>query len=123
MQIGRFDLGPGPLPRPMVSSDATGLALAKVGGFGADLIRFPAGGEVRPHTHPGDHILVVVSGSGWVDYDGVPHALEAGVLYLVPGSVPHGIRAETELTLLSIANDHRPVDAESRLEMVDAPRV
>lgn len=117
IQIARFDV-PGELPEQMAHSDGRGLRLAKLGRFGADLIRFAPGKGVGTHTHPGDHVLIVTGGTGWVDYDGVPYRLEPGVCYLVPGSVPHAIRAESELSLISIANDHRDVASEARLEVV-----
>lgn len=118
LQIARFDVPSGELPEQMAHSDGRGLRLLKLGPFGADLIRFAAGRGVREHTHPGDHILIVTGGTGWVDYDGVPYRLEPGVCYLVPGSVPHAIRAETELTLISVASDHRDVASEERLTIV-----
>jgi hypothetical protein len=37
----------------MANSTGTG----EHNGFGADVIRFPAGGDVANHTHEGDHIL------------------------------------------------------------------
>ena len=109
------DLPAGPLPTAMSQSDATALRLVKQEAFGADLIRFPPGGRVPDHTHVGDHILYVLSGRGWVDYDGQPWPLEAGTLYLIPSMVRHGIRAETELTLLAVANVHRDAASEDRL--------
>lgn len=112
--IARWDV-PGDLPMQMAASDGRGLALVKRGAFGADLIRFAPGTGVAEHTHPGDHVLIVVSGTGWVDYDGVPHRLEQGAIYLVPGAVRHAIRAESELSLVSVANDHRDVGSPERL--------
>lgn len=118
MLIARFDVTTGVLPVKMHASDATALELVSLAGFGADLIRFPVGGCVPSHTHPGSHILFVISGGGWVDYDGMTCPLQPGVCYLVPGGVVHGIRAETELTLLAVANDHRRAGAEDRLSVI-----
>lgn len=118
LQRARFLVPPGPLGVPMASSDATALRLFKAGPFGADLIRFPAGGSVPDHTHPGSHMLFVLSGSGWVDYEGVPHRLAEGDCYYVPGSTRHGIRAEAELTLLSVADDHRDAGSPERLHVL-----
>ncbi len=95
----------------MHASDGTAWKLVKNGDFGADLIRFPAGGGVGMHTHPGDHILIVSSGTGWVLHGDDKTWLYPGACYLVPGSVPHAIQADTELTMVSVANKH--VDAES----------
>lgn len=103
--------------RKMHNSDACGIPLLLHGKFGMDVLTFPAGGCVKDHTHPGDHILIVMSGTGYVDYDGVAHKLSPNDCYLVPGGVRHGVRACTELRLLAIANDHRPVASAERLEL------
>lgn len=108
----------GELPVKMAMSDATGERLVKDGPFGADLIRFPPGGRVNDHTHPGAHILYVTSGHGYVDYNGVPHELRPGTIYLIPSGERHGIRAVTELTILSVASDHRDVGDTERLTLV-----
>jgi quercetin dioxygenase-like cupin family protein len=101
----------------MTHSDATALRLLKHGPFGADLIRFPPGGRVPDHTHPGAHLLFVLGGLGWVDYEGEAARLEPGVCYLIPAGVRHGIRAESELTLLAVADDHRDAGSEDRLNV------
>jgi len=111
----------GRLPVRMHTSDGTAYRLVKHGSFGSDLIRFPAGGCVPDHTHVGDHILYVLGGSGFVDYDGEPWPLEEGVIYLIPGMIRHAIRATTELTLLAIGNEHRDAAAEDRLNVVAKP--
>lgn len=116
----RFDAPPGPLPVRMHASAATARELVAAGPFGADLIRFPAGGCVPDHTHPGAHILFVLSGTGWVDYEREPVRLEPGVCYLIPPGARHGIRAETELTLLAVANDRRPAGSSERLTLCDS---
>lgn len=117
VQTGCFNAAEGPLTRPMSYSDATGLPLLKSGPFGADLIRFPAGGKVGKHTHPGEHMLFVLSGGGRLEYQDTEVNLIPGLCYHVPSNVPHAIYATTELTLISVANDHRPVDSEERLSV------
>lgn len=114
--IAKWDVT-GELPAKMAASEGRGLALVKRGAFGADLIRFAPGTGVGEHTHPGDHVLIVTAGTGWVDYDGEPYRLEPGTIYLVPGAVRHAIRAETELSIVSVANDHRDVDSPERLSV------
>lgn|SRR5512138_375817 len=118
LQIGEFLVGPGALPLQMANSEGTALPLLKRGPFGADLIRFAPGRGVPLHTHPGNHILIVTSGEGRLIFNGEEFALRAGVLYLVPGSVPHQIDALTELTLVSVADDHRHAGSSDRLELV-----
>lgn len=118
MLTARFDCPDGPLPVLMHASDATAERLLKHGPLGADLIRFPAGGRVPTHTHPGAHMLFVLSGDGWVDCGKESVRLNPGVCYLVPAEAAHGIRAETELTLISVANDHRDAGSQERLNVV-----
>ena len=118
---GNLNVPTGPRPIQMCSSDGTGSPLVKIGTFGADVIRFDAGKGVTNHTHEGAHILFVIKGSGFVEYDGVDHALEPGVCYLVPSMVDHAIKATTELVLIAVGNDHRALDSEDRLELVKTP--
>lgn len=103
----------------MAHSDALGARLLKSGQFGADLIRFPPGGRVGMHTHPGQHILIVTGGTGWVTVYDERHRLEAGICYLIPGNAPHAIDADTELSIISVADDHRDVSSEERLDVVE----
>lgn len=69
----------GATPIEMAHSDATAKHLFRDGAFGADVIRFPAGGCVPDHTHPGAHILYVLSGRGWLDYEGTATMLRPRV--------------------------------------------
>lgn len=114
-QLARWDVEPS---EKMAHSDALGARLVKDGAFGADLIKFPRGGRVGMHTHPGAHILIVMSGFGWVTVSGERHWLRAGVCYLIPSNEPHAIDADTDLSILSIANDHRDVASSERLDVV-----
>ena len=109
----------------MHASDGTGERMFKLGKFGADAIRFPAGGGVKAHTHAGAHLLLVREGRGWVDYQeaGKPwqsHRLDVDGWYVIPGNMPHAIRAETNLVLLSVGDDHQPLDSTARLTPISA---
>jgi quercetin dioxygenase-like cupin family protein len=111
-----------PRPVQMAQSDATAEPLLTNGTFGADILRFPEGGSVVPHSHPGDHLLFVLSGQGRLGHQGNVYELRPGLCYLVPGADVHSIYADTILVLLSIANDHRPAGSESRLDLAqEAP--
>ena len=112
---GHIEIPAGERKYPMFKSDATGEPLVQEGPFGADIIRFPPGGEVATHTHVGAHILFVIKGRGRVIYDGVTHALEPGVCYFVCPMAPHSIKADDELVLIAVGNDHRHVTSEDRL--------
>lgn len=102
----------------MVASRGTGRSLVSLGMFAADLIHFEAGTGVPSHIHEGAHILFCISGKGFVVVDGEAFAVEPGICYAIPESTPHAVYASKEisLTLVSVANNHRPVDSGSRLE-------
>lgn len=112
---GNLSVFGGVLPYKMCNSDGTGLPLLKYKDFGADIIRFAAGEGVMNHTHEGDHILIVIKGVGFVEYNGVDHDLEPGTCYLIPGYVDHAIKATTDLVLIAVGNSHRPLDSEERM--------
>lgn len=112
----------------MHASDGTGEKMFKLGKFGADAIRFPAGKGVAAHTHAGAHLLIVREGRGWVEYQNEAdagtetwdaHRLVPGGWYVIPGNMPHAIKATTDLVLLSIGDDHQPVDSVKRLDPVN----
>lgn len=102
----------------MCNSDGTGEPLLALNGFGADIIRFAGGEGVMNHTHVGDHILFVVKGRGFVEYDGVEYKLYPGICYLVPGNVDHAIRATQNLVLIAVGNMHQPLDSEERMKPI-----
>ncbi len=105
-------------PIQMAHSYGSALPLVLSDKFGADVIRFPAGLGVDMHTHPGAHILMVTKGKGVLVYCGRPYSMFEGMTYLVPPYAPHAIKAETELVLISIGNDHQPAGSEKRLTVV-----
>ncbi len=115
---GLLSVESGVRPIQMKHSDGTGFPLLKDGAFGADIIRFEAGKGVANHTHMGAHILFVIKGTGFVDYEDVPQPLEPGLCYFVPSNVKHAIRATTELVLIAVGNDHQVLDSEKRLDVV-----
>ena len=122
IQVSRFSINAGEiLPEKMVNSDATGLRLLKNGEFAADVIRFPPNGKVEEHVHPGSHMLFCLHGSGKVKYYDKWHELNPGDCYLIESMVPHAVYASEheELALLTVADDHRDVSSEERLEMVE----
>ncbi len=109
----------GVLPIQMKHSDGTGLPLVTYENFGADIVRFPAGKGVGTHTHIGAHILIVLNGEGFVEYEGVDHPLLPGIVYMIPGNIKHAIKATTELILIAVGNDHKPLESEERLQVVE----
>lgn len=111
---------PKDFPIQMCHSDGKGIPLINHDHFGADLIKFEAGKGVRMHVHPGAHILIVYEGYGVLGYYEETHRLEPGLIYLIPGNVPHSIDADTDLVLMAVGNDHRPLDSEERLALTEA---
>lgn len=116
---GTLLLRPGPMPITMQNSQGTGMPLLKEGDFGADLIRFSPGEGVRNHTHEGSHVLFVVKGEGWVDFERREYVLEAGLCYLIPSLCEHAIRAKTELVLIAVGTKHRELQSVERMTPVE----
>ena len=112
-------VGLGPRPAALAHAPATGQALASNGQLGVDLIRLEAGKGFQPHTHPGDHVLIVVGGEGTITYDGVVYPTHSGDLYMIDGHVPHAVGARTDHVILAVGSPHRPVDATDRMEAVE----
>jgi quercetin dioxygenase-like cupin family protein len=105
--------------RAMSGTAATGEPLVSNGHLGVDLIRLPAGGGFPPHTHVGDHLLIVVAGTGTVAYEGRIYRTQPGQVYLVEGAKPHAVGAVTDHVLLAVGTPHRAVDATDRHTVVE----
>lgn len=104
---------------PMAGSPAHGVSLLSNGKLGADLIYLDAGKSFAPHTHPGDHLLIVVGGEGTITYDGRVYPTKAGDIYMVEGSVPHAVGARTDHVILAVGSPHRNVDDPGRMTLTE----
>ncbi len=104
---------------PMYGTSARALPLVTNGRLGLDLVQVPAGGGFEPHTHPGDHLLVVVSGRGTITYDGVIYETVPGQVYLVEGAVPHAVGAITDHAILAVGAPHRRADDADRMALTE----
>lgn len=113
---GQLHVEPGARPIQMSHSDGTGLPLVKLEAFGADVIRFAPGKGIMKHTHMGDSIIFVISGTGHVEYDGVQHDLAPGLSCLIPSMVNHAIQAATELVIIVVGNNHMALDSKDVLQ-------
>lgn len=80
-----------------------------------DLIRVDEGEGFVPHTHPGDHILIPVYGTGTITYDGNVYKTRAGQVYIIEGEVAHGVGAITDHGILSVGAPHAPIDSPDRM--------
>lgn len=103
----------------MADSVATGTSLVSNGRVGADLISLRAGERFAPHTHAGDHILMVVSGEGTLTLDGTVYPTAPGQVFIVDGDVPHAVGAVSDHQIVAIGSPHRPVDAPDRMLLVE----
>jgi quercetin dioxygenase-like cupin family protein len=108
------DLAPESEALPMLGTLATGTPLVSNGYLGVDLIQVPKGSGFAPHKHPGDHLLIVVRGTGTVAYEGNIYQTEPGQTFLIEGSKPHSLGAITDHALLAVGAPHRQVDAVDR---------
>src|SRR4051812_1428071 len=103
----------------MEHSVATGTGLVTNGNLGVDRIHVLAGQGFVPHTHPGDHILIVVAGLGTITYGGQVVPTEAGQLYMVPGLIPHAVGARTDHVILAVGSPHKAVDDPDRMAPIE----
>lgn len=106
-------------PTPMPGSPATGRGLVTNGLLGGDVIRLAAGEAFEPHTHPGDHLLIVIGGEGTITFDGVVYPTRAGQIYMVEGSVSHAVGAITDHVILAVGSPHKAVDDPTRMTPVE----
>ena len=104
-------------PIRMAHSPATGQALLSNGQLGVDVIRLAAGEAFTPHTHPGDHLLIVIGGVGTITYDGRIYETHAGEAFLIEGNVPHAVGAITHHVILAIGSPHRAIDDPDRMSL------
>lgn len=102
----------------MAHSTATGEGTVSNGYLGADVIHVRAGEGFVPHTHPGDHLLIVIAGQGTITYGGRIYPTDAGQIYLIDGDVPHAVGAITDHVILAVGSPHKAVDAPDRMTLM-----
>ena len=90
--------------------------------IGVDRINMQPGSEFALHTHPGAHILYVLSARGYIHVDGVDYEIVAGDSVYVPANFPHGVKTrkniEEPFELLSFGVPHMPIDSTTRMTIV-----
>ena len=100
------------------ANGATGLGDA----IGADTIEMEPGSAFPLHVHPGDHILYVVTGAGFVHIGGVDYPINRGDTIFLPAELPHGVHtspsAGENLVFLAVGHPHRPLDSADRMQRV-----
>lgn len=112
------DMSPGPVRIPKTRS-ATGRSLVSNGWIGADLLNLPAGEGFAPHTHPGDHMLFVLGGTGTITVDGEITPTVVGQAYMIEGARPHAVGAITDHVILAVGAPHRALDSMERQDLVE----
>ncbi len=117
-ELQRLAVGLGLRPEAMQPGPGTGESLVSNGMLGADIIRLGAGERFQPHTHAGDHLLIVIGGQGTIAVDGVIHPTRAGEIYMVEGAVPHAVGAISDHVLLAVGAPHVPVHSPERMTAV-----
>lgn len=89
---------------------------------GADRITMESGAEFELHTHPGAHILYVLSSRGYIHVDGIDYEMVAGDTVYVPADYAHGVKTNhtvrEPLELLSFGVPHMPLDSTRRMTVV-----
>ena len=92
--------------------------------IGADLIEMQPGSSFPLHTHPGEHILYVIHGRGFVHVDGIDHAIKEGDTIFVPAEYAHGVKTSEASTspflLLAFGYPHKHIGALDRMRIVTA---
>lgn len=114
----RLAVGLGIRPEAMQPGPGTGEPLVSNGMLGADLIRLGAGERFQPHTHAGDHLLIVIGGQGTITVEGVIYPTRAGEIYMIEGAVPHAVGAISDHVLLAVGSPHVPVHSPDRMTVV-----
>jgi quercetin dioxygenase-like cupin family protein len=110
-------MGEGPVP--MHNTDATAWKLVTSHKLGVDHITVPAGSGFPPHTHPGDHLLIVIAGRGTITVDGKIYPTHGGQVYFVPGDKTHAVGAIDEHHILAVGAPHRLPDDPERMALVE----
>lgn len=122
-QQTHLTIGHEPRSHRMAHSPASGDGLVSNGKLGVDLIRVSAGNGFVPHTHPGDHLLIIVAGEGTITYDGHIYPTKAGQVYMIEGAIPHAVGAVTDHVIMAVGSPHMPVDSPDRMKPVEYKEV
>lgn len=92
--------------------------------IGADRIIMEPGSKFELHTHPGAHILYVMSSRGFIHIDGVDYEMAEGDTVYVPADYAHGVKAEIDpdrpLEILSFGVPHMPLESAERMTLVES---
>lgn len=62
---------------------------------------YKAGEGARPHSHPHEQIIVVITGKARFTLDGEVEEINPRSAVLIPANVPHQVEALTDVTVVS----------------------
>ncbi|MFF3956639.1 cupin domain-containing protein [Streptomyces sp. NPDC001890] len=90
---------------------------------GADRIIMEPGSRFELHTHPGAHILYVLSSRGHIHIDGVDYEMGQGDTVFVPANYAHGVKTMLHvpkpLEILAFGVPHMPLESAERMTLVE----
>ncbi|SDG59584.1 Cupin domain-containing protein [Lentzea fradiae] len=91
--------------------------------IGADRLVMQPGTAFELHTHPGAHILYVLSSRGFIHIDGVDYEMKAGDTVFVPADYAHGVKTNAKvsepLQILAFGVPHMPLESKERMTLVE----
>jgi quercetin dioxygenase-like cupin family protein len=65
------------------------------------LLRYKAGEGAKPHAHPHEQVLLVLSGKCRLTLDGKPTIIGSGMAALIPPNTPHGLEVLEDAEVVS----------------------
>ena len=74
--------------------------ILKKGAGSVTLFAFDRGQELSEHTTPFDALVQVLDGTAELTVGGASHRLDAGEALVMPGGVPHAVRAPDRFKML-----------------------
>lgn len=89
--------------------------------LGVDRIVMAPGSAFPLHIHEGDHLLVILAGTGSIHVDGVDYKLTVGDSIYVPAEYPHGVGGPVDdrpFEILAFGIPHHPIDSHTRMTIV-----
>jgi mannose-6-phosphate isomerase-like protein (cupin superfamily) len=87
--------------------------------LGCDFIWLHPESGFPMHTHPGDHILYVIRGAGFVHIDGRDILVGQGDVVHIPAEYPHRVfTSGSALLMAAFGHPHKEIDSQERMALV-----
>ncbi len=69
--------------------------------FRINIMNLKPGQEIKPHVHDGDHIWIILEGSGeFLSSEGGAQAIDSSRVVVAPSGEAHGVRNNTDENLV-----------------------